>query len=734
MLYLIGPIFMYLKHLELLGFKSFAQKTVLDFPGGITGIVGPNGSGKSNVIDAVRWILGEREAKNLRGAKAEDLIFAGTPKRPRMGMAQVTLIFDNSSGFFPVDYKEVSIQRRIERDGNSKYFLNKAEVRLKDIIDFFAKVRLGTRGLSIINQGSSDLFVRATPEERRAMIEEILGLRQYQLKKHEADRKLRNTRINIEKVRAMIEEIAPHLRFLKRQTAKWGKLSDLEKELREYENIYFSNKLKEIQNGTSNLEPEIKKIDSSIGTRQKELEALKKSLEKVEKVKPIGEGAQEMKKKRDQLLEERWEIEREVGKLEAKIEFLNSLAVSENLDLRAGELLTLLEEVRESLSRLLKESSLEKIHSELENLKNKVTTVTEAKSRKKNEIEDLKFLKDSLMKKLAPIREELDKLSEQETTSTEGLEKFNQEFRDAYEKLETKKEEIRKLDSDKNRLLFEMERFNLRKQDLEVQLSQIGRKLEEFQNAEVRLPKKVGLPEIERKMLRLRGEIAGIGEVDQALIKEAEEIEARHNFLAGQLADLEKAAADLEQLIKDLEEKIDGEFQQSFRKINAEFDKFFNLMFGGGKAKLVLEKPESKAREAVEGAMDLEMKEHQKETEDLETEELKQVGVEIDLSLPRKKIHGLDMLSGGEKSLVSIAALFALIAVSPPPFLVLDEVDAALDEKNTKRFADVVRDFAKKTQFIIVTHNRATMEASNILYGVTMEEDGVSKVLSLKLE
>src|SRR3989344_224995 len=236
---------MYLKRLELVGFKSFAQKTVLDFPGGIAGIVGPNGSGKSNVIDAIRWILGEREAKNLRGNKAEDLIFAGTPKRSRMGMAQANITLDNSSGFFPIDFKEISIMRRIERDGNSKYFLNKGEVRLKDIIDFFAKVRLGTRGLSIINQGSSDLFVRATPEERRAMIEEILGLRQYQLKKHEANRKLKNTRINIEKVRAMIEEIAPHLRFLKRQTAKWGKLSDLEKELKEYENIYFSNKLRE---------------------------------------------------------------------------------------------------------------------------------------------------------------------------------------------------------------------------------------------------------------------------------------------------------------------------------------------------------------------------------------------------------------------------------------------------------------------------------------------------------
>ncbi len=166
---------MQLKRLELVGFKSFAQKTVLDFPAGITAIVGPNGSGKSNVIDAVRWVLGERDAKNIRGARAEDLIFAGTPQKTRMGMAQATMIFENSDHFFPVDYDEVSITRKVSRDGNSDYLLNESAVRLKDIVDFFAKARLGTRGLTIVNQGNSDIFVRATPKERRAMVEEVLG-------------------------------------------------------------------------------------------------------------------------------------------------------------------------------------------------------------------------------------------------------------------------------------------------------------------------------------------------------------------------------------------------------------------------------------------------------------------------------------------------------------------------------------------------------------------------------
>jgi len=300
-------------------------------------------------------------------------------------MAQATITFDNTSGFFPVDFNEVTIQRRIERDGNSRYFLNKAEVRLKDIIDFFAKVRLGTRGLSIINQGSSDLFVRATPQERRMMIEEILGLRQYQLKKHEAERKLKNTRVNVEKVRAMIEEIAPHLRFLKRQTSKWEKLADLEGELKSYEQSYYGNKLKEIRDGRKRFDPEIKRLDGLIRGKEKELEHLKALLEKVEKDQPSQKNQiGEVRKKRDALLQERSAIEREVGKLEVKIEVLNSLAATENLDLRSGELLTLLEEIRESLTNLLNEKNLAAVHQELEALRVKIASVTDTSFKKKN--------------------------------------------------------------------------------------------------------------------------------------------------------------------------------------------------------------------------------------------------------------------------------------------------------------------------------------------------------------
>src|SRR5580692_4200274 len=247
----------FLKRLELNGFKSFAGKTVLEFPAGIVGIVGPNGSGKSNVVDSIRWLLGERDAKNLRGGKVEDLIFAGTPKRARVGVASASLYFENKNKFFPVDFEEVVVTRQISRGGDSKYFLNKSEILLRDLIDFFAKARLGSRGLIIIGQGDSDLFIRSTPNERREMIEEILGLREYQIKKSDAERRLKNTRINLDKTKALIEEILPHLRSLKRQTSRWERRGTLEEELKSLEDQFFGSQLHELAEKTNIVEEAI---------------------------------------------------------------------------------------------------------------------------------------------------------------------------------------------------------------------------------------------------------------------------------------------------------------------------------------------------------------------------------------------------------------------------------------------------------------------------------------------
>jgi len=726
---------MHLKSLELNGFKSFASKTVLDFPAGITAIVGPNGSGKSNIIDAVRWLLGERENKNLRSVKAEDLIFNGTPKKAKMSMAQAGLYFDNGSGFFPVDFKEVAVTKRVTRDGISQYFINKSEVRHKDIIDFFSRSRLGTKGLTIIGQGDSDLFVKASAQERRAMIEEILGLREYQIKKNEAERKLKNTGFNLEKVSAMMAEVAPRLRMLKRQTNKWLKRTEIENELKGIENFYFSQKLKEITDKEDEILPALKELERQIAEKRKEMSVAETELKKVEARPQEYSEMKEIKNKHQELSAKRSEIEKELGRLEAKMEFLGKEKKNEGKSLNNQELVILIRETKENLERISENSDIEELKKGLRAMINKITDFLNSpkgEEQKPKEFFEFEKLKENLLKDFDKLEKELKSLENREVEIARGMEDFNKNFQKTFEILELKRKELADFEERKNKILFEKERLNLRLQDLESQLRQIGRNIKEFSDCDSQnLIIEVDPHEIERKMFKLRSELASMGEVDEALIKEAKETEEHYNFLNTQSADLGKAVVDLRNLIKELSEKIHSEFNGSLRLINEEFSKFFRLMFGGGQAKIKIKNQKSKIKnDETDGNGD------EAEVENIENEEDKeeQAGVEIELSLPKKKINSLELLSGGERSLVSIAALFALISISPPPFLLLDEVEAALDENNSRRFASLIREFSKKTQFIIVTHNRAVMEAADVLYGITVCEEGTSKVISLKLE
>ncbi len=719
---------MYLKRLELVGFKSFAGKTVLEFPKGIAAVVGPNGSGKSNIIDAVRWILGEREAKNMRSLKAENLIFSGTPLRPRVSLAQATMVFDNVSRFFPVDYSEVSVRRRLSRDGTSRHFLNDAEVRLKDIVDFFAKSRLGTRGFSIVNQGDSDLFVRSTGKERRAMLEEILGLRQYQLKKHDAELKLKATRLNMERVQALVSELMPHLRILRRQTAKWEKHGDLERELRDLETCYFGAKLYELAIEEKKVEPSLKALESGIRERRVELQELERKLNAVRSKAPKEkqEAAGSDREKRE-LLEKRALLERALGRLEARAELALEGASTR---LASRELIRLLEEARETIEDVLYETNLARIKTLLKSLFEKMNRVLEGEEsdRAPNDGEG-EFARErvSIAKELQLLNKKLSGLGEAERAESEELRNFNRVFREAFEAFEKKKNEIAALEADQGKFFLERERVSMRREELANQARQGMKNLQEFEVAAP--PPAFDSASAERHLFKLRAELAGIGEIDPALLNEAEETEARHRFLSGQLRDLEKALKDLTELVRELDRKIHLDFKEALKSINSEFQRYFRMMFGGGQAKLTIEKRETPDEMEVNGGAGAGNRE-----DNSGGHEIDEAGIDVSISIPTKRITSLDMLSGGEKSLVSLAVLFALISVSPPPFLVLDEVDAALDEANTGRFATIIKEFGKKTQFLIVTHNRATMEAADLLYGITMGEDGISKVLSLKLE
>lgn len=725
-----------LKRLELNGFKSFAQKTSLDFPAGITAIVGPNGSGKSNVIDAIRWLLGEREAKSLRGGKVEDLIFAGTEKRPRLGQAQASLHFENlhlmknkgedKGGLLSSGVSEVTVSRQVSRDGVSQYFLNRSEVRLKDIIDFFAQARLGSKGISVVTQGNSDIFIRVSPTERREMIEEILGLREFQIKKGDAERRLKNAEINLEKVSALIEEILPHLRSLKRQTGKWEKRGSLEEELKKLENQFFGYRKQEIETELKTLEAEL----SSRGKTQKELETesekAEKALKELEANQPEERKAiQEIKERTQLLLEKRSMLQKDLGRLEAQIE-ISAKSPSANSPIPAEKLLEFTKKVRKELNLALDRDetamrlAMERLLHEAETLLSDMETKTAAPNPKDHFAGQF----EKLQNELKGLEEEMTTLKTEEKRLEKGQESFYEAFKKSMSESRAARDKAEKWAAETQSKAIAKERLTMRSEELHRQITQIGRHPNEFPEWTEGGFNESQLMEMDQRMFRLRGELASMGDVDEAILKEAQETEARYEFLGKESKDLLAAKDDLRGLIKDLNEKIKVDFHKALGSINDEFQKFFELMFGGGKAKLLISKKEKAPVVLEEG----------QEAPEEQAEEEPEEGIDIHLSLPKKRINSLDMLSGGERSLVGIAALFALISVSPPPFLVLDEVDAPLDERNARRFAEMLREFSKETQFIVVTHNRATMEAANVLYGVTLAEDGTSKILSMKLE
>lgn len=717
-----------LKSLELNGFKSFADRTVLEFPEGITAVVGPNGSGKSNVIDAIRWLLGEREARNLRGAKSEDLIFAGTKERPRLGLAQASLQFSNENKFFPVDFEDVIVTRQASRDGSNQYFINKAEVRLKDLVDFFAHSRLGARGLVVITQGNSDMFIRATPLERRAMIEEILGLREYQLKKAEAERRLENADINLEKVKALTQEILPHLRSLKRQTARWEKRGSLEEELKQLEDQFFSFQFQALKKEFSQIEGQLTDRGKERLTLESNLQAAEKKLKETESREPTERARlTEIKKQIQSILDDQGRLQKEIGRLEAHLETREE--VSEEPLPSSRILADALMTIRQNLQKGL-DGDIEFLKKVINNALKDIDQIFAHSPKVETFSHDFRGELQRIEAQLKELSQKLQTLREEEQALERGQSDFYSTFKAAVTELEAAKNKLQTWERSGQSLLLEKEKIKLREDELHRHIEQAGRTLHEFQK-NIDIPSGFQLSEAEHRILRLRGDLASIGEIDEALLKEAEETEQRYAFLEKELLDLEQSKTDLRKLIVDLREKIKNDFDKALVNINKEFSTFFELMFGGGSGKLSVIKRKKKIVEEDrgEGEESVSVPEEEvgleKDTED---------GLEIEVKLPRKRITSLEMLSGGERSLVGIAALFALISVSPPPFLVLDEIDAPLDERNARRFAELVKKFSHQTQFIIVTHNRATMEAAHVLYGVTMNPDGTSKVVSLKLE
>ena len=271
---------MYLKSIELSGFKSFAKKVELHFTTPISAIVGPNGSGKSNIAEAFRFVLGEQSIKSLRGKKGEDLIFNGAGSEARANRASVKVAFDNSTKFLPLDYETVIVERAVYRDGVNEYLINGSQVRLRDVIELLASAHISSSGHHIISQGEADRILNASTKERKSMIEDALGLKLYQYKKQESERKLEKTRENIAQVESLRREIAPHLRFLKKQVEKVEKAIEMKKDLQEKALDYCVREEKYIVDREKRIEGEKRPLAEKEKKLEEQLKEAKETLEK----------------------------------------------------------------------------------------------------------------------------------------------------------------------------------------------------------------------------------------------------------------------------------------------------------------------------------------------------------------------------------------------------------------------------------------------------------------------
>ncbi len=398
---------MYLKRLELQGFKSFADKTTLELMPGITAVIGPNGSGKSNISDAIRWVLGEQSMKSLRGQKSEDVIFAGTQNRKSLGFAEVSLVFDNIDGRLPIEYTEVTVTRRLFRSGESEYLINKTDCRLKDIIELFMDTGIGKDGYSIIGQGRIDEILSNKSEDRRHVFEEASGIVKYKARKIESEKKLEQTKLNLLRINDIICEIEQKIEPLKEQSEKAKKYLNLKEELKNIEIGLF------ICNINENKE-KLEKIIEDIQTLDNQKEEEDNKLEKINKLK------QQLKEEIDLITEE--------------IENLHNL---ESKTLQEKEQIN--SDIKVTNERITNNNvNHKRYEEEIKELKEKKTELEEEIKQKEEKKINLYANKEKFEKELEQKQKELDelnnKLSEKEKEIEEHKKNVEQYTDEKYEK------------------------------------------------------------------------------------------------------------------------------------------------------------------------------------------------------------------------------------------------------------------------------------------------------------
>ena len=385
---------MYLKRMELQGFKSFADKTVLEFKSGITSVIGPNGSGKSNISDAIRWVLGEQSMKSLRGSKSEDIIFAGTQARKSLGFAEVSMVIDNTDGKLPIEYSEVTVTRKIFRSGETGYFINKVPCRLKDVLELFMDTGIGKDGYSIIGQGKIDEILSNKSEDRRKIFEEAAGIVKYRTRKVESEKKLEQTKLNLLRINDILSEIESNIEPLRLQSEKAKKYLDLREELKNIEVGLFLHNISEYKEKLEKLAEDIKIVEGQNADENEKMENLQRAKEELKaEIDEITSKIEEMQNLGFESTNKIEKINSEIGISRERIQ--NNGANKERLEKEIEELKIRIKELdEEQEQKLSKKENLsqnrEKFQKELDEKQKELEELTKKLSDKELEIEGKK--------------------------------------------------------------------------------------------------------------------------------------------------------------------------------------------------------------------------------------------------------------------------------------------------------------------------------------------------------
>ncbi len=925
---------MFLKSLEIFGFKSFVDRTRIEFSDGITALLGPNGCGKSNVVDAVKWVLGEQSARNMRAEKMEDIIFNGTETRKPLNVAEVTLNIANERGLLPLDVSEITIRRRLYRSGESEYYINNNQVKLKDIRELFWDTGVGKAAYSVMEQGKIDQILSSKPEDRRYLFEEAAGITRFKAKRAEAERKLERTEENMRQIEGILGEVKRSYDVLKVQADKAIACRSLREDIFNLElDIQLlrlkgfvldqDHKGKEVEKASQQrdkVRQEIEAINASLSENMEEVNSMENRLVELEKqihglaieknakdqqAKQLNQRQGEIKQKLTQLEgrqtflaeqieslqedigeqesglhQQRRRIEevgrnissfeeninlagsritendRQAATHEATIKELDLAALDRRKDLesitedivteldsrlkdagysaaacaaarervdgllgrlmalatgrkniftdfaaiasptaadvgkftRSGvesftEVETLLQQLKDALEGYMDSTpqfiddflapegiitrkrsidrEIAQIQERQEGLRERISALkgenaglvgkideyratleelriqqAQMKTHIQSAEDKIRILRRNLASEEASLRAvedelfaerkrmedvheqlvelegEIASIEHRGVAMTAELQELEQQIRSRNSDVSGKKEEVRRKTEELSKCQALLERYSLDLATIETDIRNVkenfrenhSRDLMEFEERMYTIT--VPTAELRDRLAKARQAMKELGNVNLSAPEEFAETKERYDFLSSQIADLQKAKDDLQRITEEIRAESTELFLATYNKIKKNFHNMFRRLFGGGRAELRLVNPQN----------------------------VLESGIDIFAQPPGKKLENIALLSGGEKTMTAVSLLFATYMVRPSPFCLLDEIDAALDEQNVLRFIHTLRDFANVSQYIVITHNKKTVSGAGTMLGVTMEESGVSKVITIRLE